>query len=187
MLPNKNTLFAFSLSAGHREQNRVVSIDLKKLTIGQLSSSPSNELLIKDIFVKTKYKIVYEKNMDDYLLCHAAFVIPVAFACYKTNGILNKIKRNNAYLNKIIDANIEAYRIISNASHEILPDDDKDFESKKYRKTCFKFFKLMCGTSLGKICASDHAMNTTDEMSALNEDLKNFLTKIMHIILHGLN
>lgn len=48
MLPNKNTLFAFSLSAGHREQNRVVSIDLKKLTIGQLSSSPSNELFIKD-------------------------------------------------------------------------------------------------------------------------------------------
>lgn len=117
MLPNKNTLFAFSLSTGHREQNRVVSIDLKKLTIGQLSSSPSNELFIKDIFVKTKYKIVYEKNMDDYLLCHAAFVNPVAFACYKTNGNLNKIKRNNAYLNKIIDANIEAYRIISNAGH----------------------------------------------------------------------
>ena len=42
--------------------------------------------------------------------------------------------------------------------------------SKKYRKTCFKIFKLMCGTSLGKICASDHAMNATDEMSALNED-----------------
>ena len=28
----------------------------------------------------------------------------------------------------------------------------------------------MCETSLGKICASDHAMNATDEMSALNED-----------------
>lgn len=55
--------------------------------------------------------------MDDYLLCHAAFVNPVAFACYKTNGNLNKIKRNNAYLNKIIDVNIEAYRIISNAGH----------------------------------------------------------------------
>lgn len=92
MLPNKNTLFAFSLSAGHREQNRVVSIDLKKLTICQLSSSPSNELFIKDIFVKTKYKIVYEKNMDDYLLCHAAFVIPVAFACYKTMVTSIKLK-----------------------------------------------------------------------------------------------
>ena len=32
----------------------------------------------------------------------------------------------------------------------------------------------MCATSLGKICASDHAMNAVDEMSALNRDMKSF-------------
>lgn len=26
--------------------------------------------------------------MEDYLLCHAAFVLPVAFACYKVDGDL---------------------------------------------------------------------------------------------------
>lgn len=26
--------------------------------------------------------------MEDYLLCHAAFVMPAAFACYKTDGDL---------------------------------------------------------------------------------------------------
>ena len=35
-LPEKNVLFAFALSAGHREQDKVCSIDLKKITIGQL-------------------------------------------------------------------------------------------------------------------------------------------------------
>ena len=30
----------------------------------------------------------------------------------------------------------------------------------------------MCATSLGKICASDHAMNAVGEMSSLNRDLK---------------
>lgn len=49
-----------------------------------------------------------------------------------------------------------------------------DFEGEKYRKTCLRFFKLMCATSLGKLCASDHAMNAIDEMSALNRDLKKF-------------
>lgn len=39
-LPEKNVLFAFALSAGHRERERVVSIDLKKITIGQLRSAP---------------------------------------------------------------------------------------------------------------------------------------------------
>ena len=79
-LPEKNVMFAFSLSAGHRESSRVVSIDLKKITIGQLRTSPSNKALIDEIFAGTRYKVVYQPNMGDYLLCHAAFVMPAAFA-----------------------------------------------------------------------------------------------------------
>ena len=173
-LPEKNVLFAFALSAGHRESDRVASIDLKKITIGQLRDAPSNEPLIGRVFEGTKYKAVYQPNMGDYLLCHAAFVIPAAFACYKTDGNLKKLKGNTAYLSRMIDANIEGYRAIRNAGHEILPKEDADFEGAAYRKTCLRFFKLMCATSLGKICASDHAMNAVGEMSALNRDLKAF-------------
>ena len=49
-LPEKNVLFAFALSAGHREPDRVVSIDLKKITIGQLRGAVSNAELIGEIF-----------------------------------------------------------------------------------------------------------------------------------------
>lgn len=171
-LPEKNVLFAFASSAGHREPNYVDSIDLKKITIGQLKDSQSNEQFIKQIFEGSKCKITYEPNMEDYLLCHAAFVLPIVFACYKTDGNLKKIKGNKAYFNKIIDANIEGYKAIRNAGHAILPKEDEIFESPKYRKTCLRFFKLMCATSLGKICASDHAMNAVEEMSSLNRDLK---------------
>ena len=173
-LPEKNVLFAFALSAGHRERDRVASIDLKKITIGQLRGAPSNERLIEQIFSNAKYKVVYQPNMEDYLLCHAAFVMPATFACYKTDGNLKKLKGDTAYLNRLIDANIEGYRAIQNAGHEILPKADKDFEGAAYRKTCLRFFKLMCATSLGKLCASDHAMNAIDEMNALNRDLKRF-------------
>ena len=51
----------------------------------------SNKQLIGRIFHGTKYKVVYEPNMEDYLLCHAAFVMPAAFACYKTDGDLKKL------------------------------------------------------------------------------------------------
>ena len=173
-LPGKNVLFAFALSAGHREADRVVSIDLKKITIGQLPGAASNKQLIEQIFNGTNYKVVYEPNMEDYLLCHAAFVMPAAFACYKTDGDLKKLRGDTAYLNRLLDANIEGYRAIRNAGHAILPKADADFEGEKYRKTCLRFFKLMCATSLGKLCASDHAMNAIDEMSALNRDLRKF-------------
>ena len=35
LLKDKNVMFAFLVSAGHRESNRVVSVDLKKITIDQ--------------------------------------------------------------------------------------------------------------------------------------------------------
>ena len=174
LLPEKNVMFAFVSAAGHRERDRVVSVDLRKITIGQLRGAASNETLIGQIFSGTKYKVAYEPNMEDYLLCHAAFVLPAAFACYKSDGDLKRLKGNTAYLNRLIDANIEGYRAIRNAGHAILPKEDADFESAAYRKTCLRFFKLICATSLGKICVSDHAMNAVEEMSALNRDLKRF-------------
>ena len=173
-LSDKNVLFAFASSAGHREPDRVVSVDLKKITIGQLRGAPSNEKLIGEVFGGTKYKVTYEPNMGDYLLCHAAFVLPAAFACYKTDGDLRRVKGDNAYLHRLIRANVEGYRAIRAAGHAILPESDREFEGEKYRKMCFRFFKLMCATSFGKICASDHAMNAVGEMSALNRDLKQF-------------
>lgn len=174
LLPEKNVLFAFTSAAGHRESNYVDSVDLRKITVGPLRDAPSQERLIQEIFAGMKYKVTYEPNMGDYLLCHAAFVLPAVFACYKTDGNLKKLKKDNAYLNRLIDANIEGYRAIRNAGHEILPKADAEFESEAYRKTCLRFFKLMCATSLGKLCASDHAMNAVEEMCALNRDMKAF-------------
>ena len=173
-LSGKNVLFGFSMAAGHREKDRVVSISLHKITIGQLKDARSNEQLIREIFAGTKVKATYQPNMGDYLLCHAAFVTPVAFACYYCDGDLKRIKNNKAYLNQIIDANIEGYTAIENAGHEILPDPDKDYHSRKYRRMCYTVYKIMCATVIGKICASDHALNAIEEMSTLNEDLKKF-------------
>lgn len=174
LLPEKNVLFAFTSAAGRRESDHVDSVDLRKITVGPLRDAPSQEALIQELFSGAKYKVVYEPNMEDYLLCHAAFVLPAVFACYKTDGSLKKLKKDSASLNRLIDANIEGYRAIRKAEHEILPKADTEFENEAYRKTCLRFFKLMCATSLGKLCASDHAMNAADEMNALNRDMKAF-------------
>ena len=49
-LPEKNVLFAFASSAGHRDSDQVVSVDLKKITIGPLRGAPSAEPLVQSIF-----------------------------------------------------------------------------------------------------------------------------------------
>ena len=39
----KNVMFAFTNAAGHRESDRISSVDIKKITIGQLSGALSIE------------------------------------------------------------------------------------------------------------------------------------------------
>lgn len=174
-LPDKNVMFSFTLAAGHREKTRVCSIDLKKITIGGRKNYVGNKKLIEDIFKGTGYKVIYEPNMEDYLLCHAGFVVPACFACYYTDGNLKKIKKDKEYISQIIRANIECYEAIEKTGHEILPKTDKDYKSQKYFDTCLKFYKLMCATFLGKVCASDHAMNAVGEMSAMAKDMEEVL------------
>lgn len=173
-LSDKNVLFAFCLSAGQRKDGRVISIDLKKITIGTLKEDRIPDALIHEIFYGTKYNVVYEKNMEDYLLCHIVFVMPAAFACYKAHGDLKKVKNDSVYLNRVIDANIEGYKIVEKAGHEIIPAEDSSYASRKWRNFIYAFYRIMCATKLGEICASNHAMNAIDEMSLLNHDLKEF-------------
>lgn len=172
LLNEKNIMFAFYMAVGHKDDERIVSFSMKKITIGQTKEKESNQELINNIFDNSKIKARYESNMEDYLLCHASYVLPIAFACYYTDGNLKRIKRNKDYINKIIKANIEGYKAIEDSGHEILPNEDKDYNSKKFYKLCYRLYRLMFSTKIGKICVSDHSLNAVDEMSALNNELK---------------
>lgn len=181
-LAGKNVLFAFALSAGHREADRVKCIDLKKITIGGTAGEPFDEALVHQVFDSTGYKLVLEPHMDGYLLCHAAYVVPIAFACYFADGNLRNLKGNHSYMNRVIDAEIEGYSAVETAGYAIRPESDAEYQSAKWRRFMYTFFKVMCATRLGKLCASDHAMNAIDEMSALNRDFKELFeqTEVAH-------
>lgn len=176
MLPGKNVLFGFASCAGHRSNEEVVSFDMKKITIGPAQGSSNTDWwdLVSNTFAGTGYNVTCEPDMEDFLLCHAAYVLPIVFACYKTNGKLRKVLHNAPYLNKIVHANVEGYSAIEKAGRSIKPDTDKNYKTQQYHDMCMRFLKLMCATFLGKVCASDHALNAVDEMSALNRDMKAF-------------
>lgn len=175
VLSDKSVLFAFAMSAGHREKDYIRSVSLNKITVGNTKGTPSQEIFIRNVFFGTNYKVVYETNMTDWLLCHAASVIPIAFACYYAKGDIKKLRRDKAYINRIMDATISAYTVLEDNGHEILPDSDKDFRNPKFKKKYLPFYKFIFATKLGKLCTSDHAMNAVDEMSALNRDFKAYI------------
>lgn len=176
-LPEKHVMFGFVSSAGHREKDCVVSVDLKKVTIGVLRGDAPHDRLCSQIFAGTKYQVNYETNMGDYLKSHAAFVLPAAFACYYAKGNLKKIRKDKALIEKIIAANAECYEALEKLGYELLPKGEEDYQSAKYRKMCYRFYRLMCSTFLGKLCVSDHALGAVDEMDLLAAELEKLVQR----------
>jgi 2-dehydropantoate 2-reductase len=181
----KKVVFGFQSTGGRRENGRVISIYLGfsklsgSMTVGELSGDDSWQSPLEQAFEKTSYQIKYNKNMDAWLKCHVAFIMPVAFACYYTDGNLKKIAGNKHFLNRMVEAIDEAYQIVEACGYPIEPEEDKDF-MVKHRYECYLMLKLMAATPIGRLACSDHAMTAKGEMKRLYEDFCN-LKKSAHI------
>ncbi|HWQ74230.1 MAG TPA: 2-dehydropantoate 2-reductase N-terminal domain-containing protein [Syntrophomonas sp.] len=171
----KKVVFGFQMTGGRRENGRVISIYwgfsrlAGKMTVGSLNGDISFKPLFEQAFAQTNYSIRYCDNMDAWLKCHAAFVLPVCFACYCYDGNLKKLARNKSMLYRIIDAIDEGYRIVEACGYPVEPKEDVEFV-RKHRLKCYMFLKFMAATPIGKLAASDHAMSAKDEMRRLYDD-----------------
>ena len=171
----KRVAFGFQASGGRREAGKVISVYMGagttsgSMTLGSLPPIPDLYAKIRRAFTGTKYNIVISADMDAWLKCHAAFIVPIVFACFYSDGDLRKIAGDKKFLNRLLDAIGEAYDMVKAAGYPIMPPEDDGFLERGRSKT-YWMIKLMAATPLGKLAASDHAMSAPAEMHRLYDD-----------------
>ncbi|QAT48735.1 ketopantoate reductase family protein [Caproiciproducens sp. NJN-50] len=173
----KRVIFAFQSTGGRRENGRVVSIHFaapkleSSMTAGSLGGDDSWRPTLEQAFAKTSYRLRISENMDAWLKCHAAFVLPICFACYAAGGDLRKIAGNRYFLDRTIDAVQEGYRVVEACGYPVEPKEDEDFVTN-HRLKCRLMLRLMAATPVGRLAASDHAMAAKSEMRRLYDDFR---------------
>ncbi len=171
----KNVVFGFQSSGGRRENGKIISIHIGisklagSMTVGSLDSNPASIALLQQAFAATHYKLNENSNMDAWLKCHVAFIMPIAFACYYSAGDLRKIAWDSRFLNKVIDCMDEAYQMVEACGYPIEPKGDQDFV-RRQRFKCFLMLRVLAATPIGKLACSDHAMAAQGEMKRLYDD-----------------
>ncbi len=167
----KRVAFGFQASGGRREAGRVVSIHMGtgSMTLGSLPPDEDLYRNIRKVFAGTRYNIVVSTDMDAWLKCHAAFIVPIVFACFYADGDLRRIAGDKKFLNRLLDTIGEAYDMVKAAGYPIMPPEDDGFLERDRSKT-YWMLKLMAATPLGKLAASDHAMSAPAEMHRLYDD-----------------
>lgn len=177
---DKEIAFGFQGSGGRRENGKVLSVHARSgMTVGALHGSLSSAFQnrLNEAFQGTKYRLKWEQDMDAWLKCHMAFILPIAYVCYATDCRLQLASRSQ--LNAVIDATIEAHQMLKKLGIPIRPDGEEEYFTEG-RQKCSRFLWIMAKTPLGRLVASDHCRNAVSEMTALDQAFEELRQKADH-------
>lgn len=122
--PADKIAFGFQSSGGHRDVDKVVSAHVGVgMTIGGATAPLSGvfRYRVKTAFEGAKYKLTFVSDMDGWLKCHLALILPACYLCYACSGNLSKATKEQRDL--VLDAAWEACEMLK-AAH--IPVDDKE-------------------------------------------------------------
>ena len=180
--PHKEVAFGFQSTGGRREDGRVVSVHAGVgMTVGAYCGHLSTEFQkrIKKAFHGAKYRLSWELNMNAWLKCHLALILPVAYVCYSVDCELPRASRIQR--KAILDAALEGCETLKSLGILIRDEDSTDYFRpgvKRRRMEVLLFF--MAKTPLGRLAASDHCRHAFCEIEALDESFETLRRKAGH-------
>lgn len=167
----KTVLFGFQGTAGVRSERSVNCLHIGNgaMTVGGLHRALTGheQETLKSIFSGSGYKLTFEDDMEGWLYCHAAFILPVVYLSYHHGCDLRKAdKKDISFMMKAAE---EAYGLIDACGMEIRPQGDADYFRSKPKLAALKVIMyIICQTKLGELAATDHCRNAVTEMEWLD-------------------
>ena len=170
--PADKVAFGFQGTAGHREHDRVVSVYTSAgMTVGGATAPLSGTFRtrLKTAFDGVKYKLTFYSDMDEWLKCHIAFVLPACYVCYACNGELPRATKQQRAA--ILDAAYEACLMLKAVGIPVNDAENTDYfkPGTPGRRKMEAMVFAMAKTPVGRLCVSDHAMHAVSEMRYLDE------------------
>lgn len=170
--PADKVAFGFQNTAGRREHDRVVSVYASAgMTVGGATAPLSGAFRtrLKTAFDGVKYKLSFYGDMDEWLKCHATFILPICYVCYACNGDLRRATKQQR--GAILDAAYEACEMLKAIGIPVNDaDNTENFKpGTAGRRQMEAMLFVMAKTPLGRLCASDHAMHAVGEMHYLDD------------------
>ncbi len=171
--PHKTVLFGFQATAGRREAGHVecARAGASGLTVGVAHGQVPEmaQAVLNYVFAKGGYKPHYQKDMADWLACHAAAVLPFCYVAYRLDCDLTQATGDD--LARLVDASGEAYAALAALGHRILPEGEESFYRPGFRHALWlAALRVIAKTAIGRLCITDHCRAATREMRALDED-----------------
>ena len=178
----KEILFAFQATAGKRDQESGVLICERmgtgNMDIGGLHAIPDEKTRkqLEAVFNGSGYKLRWQPDMEAYLICHLAAVLPICYLTYACNGDLRSA--NGKQRKQMRLASREAYGMLKSQGIPILPAEDEKYYEPGVKGALMQFvYFLMSKTQMGDLIACAHCRNAWEEMEMLDRAFEKIIAK----------
>ena len=167
----KTILFGFQGTAGVRSERSVncLHVGNGSMTVGgphRVPNAAERDTLIKT-FSDSGYKLNFEDDMEGWLYCHAAFILPIVYESYLYDCNLRNAPMQD--IKQMLSAVEEAYGLIAAAGIQIRPKGDENYFRSKTKMAAMRTMMFVIAkTKLGDLCATDHCRNAVTEMEWLD-------------------
>jgi len=179
----KQVLFGFQATAGKRDHEKGMLVceraGVGGMDIGCLHSeadAPTKSKLTA-LFGKTGYRLHWQSDMEAYLICHLAAVLPICYVAYACNGDLTTSTGEQRKLMRM--ASREAYAMLKAQGIPILPEGDDQYYAPGIKGAVMRllYFGMAKWKTAGDLIACEHCRNAFEEMEMLDVDFEKVLAR----------
>lgn len=178
----KEVLFAFQATAGKRDRENGILVCERlgtgNMDIGGLHVLPDKTIQekLENIFSGSGYKLRWQPDMEAYLICHLAAVLPIGYLTYACSGDLRAANGKQRKMMRL--ASREAFGMLKSQGIPILPAGDEKYYEPGIRGTLMQFvYFLMSRTEMGDLIACAHCRNAWEEMKMLDRAFEQIAVK----------
>ena len=167
----KKILFGFQVSGGKKEADSYICERFGggNMDLGQLhgKADPRLKKWAEKLFEGTSYKLNWQDDMEAYLICHPAAVLPIAYLSYICGGDLRRSTKEQRKM--MVDASHEVYAALKVKGIPIYPaGDDLFYENGIRGKGMQLLYLVMAKSKIGDLVACEHCRNAVSEMEEID-------------------
>ena len=171
----KQVLFGFQVTAGKRDMEKGLLVCERlgagNMDLGGLHCLPDEATRSKlnEAFAGTGYRLSWQPDMEAYLVCHLAAILPIGYLAYACDGDMRASTGTQRRLMRL--ASREAYAMLKTRGIPILPAGDDRYYAPGLRGRLMQFlyFVMAKNKTIGDLVACEHCRNAYEEMEMLDK------------------
>jgi 2-dehydropantoate 2-reductase len=168
-------LFGFPAAGGFRE-GAVIRYELirrQQTTLGERSGALSTRVRrLRDLFSGAGFPTTITANIDGWLLGHAAFVVPMAFALYRVDTDAARLACDPGALRLMVRATRQSFQALRAAGAAEIPTNLTFLYLRMPEWFAVRYWRGVLASPRGELWFAAHTRVAVEEMTSLGDELR---------------